>query len=392
MSGLSKSVPASTTPILDSAVLPGRARRWKFSQVFFGFALGGVGGWYIASALEGESYGMKPAYVLLSFVAAFFFAVAVHELGHLVAGRLVGFHFSFVQIGPLSLRLEYGRFKVRVHRGITLGGFAGIQANRVSRLRRRLIIFIMGGPGANLLSIPATVVLVNYAFPSLGRNWVAVPAAQFAFISLLLVLTSFSLKGGTSDGARIWMLLSSSDSARRWMSIFALGLQAKKGVPARSWKRSWISAASRLRDGSRDEFVGNWFAYASANDSKDSARAAIHLERCLELVTLVRPSLLSLAIVEAAVFVAWFRNDALTADKWARKVKHPKQGPPLPRIRLQTALLCSRADFDAALISWQEGQTWIENLPATPSNDRLRDSWLEWKEEIHERQNQNVAI
>ncbi len=354
-------------------------------------AVGGVGGWFIGNAFVDGSSGMAPGYVVISFVLVFFLSVAVHEMGHLLLGKFVGFHFRFIQVGPLSLRLEYGRLKIRIHRGLLLGGFAGIQADRVCRLRRRLLIFILGGPAANLLSIPLTVMLVNYVFPELGRSWVAVPVAQFAFISMLLFMTSFLLQRRTSDGGRVWMLLNSRESARRWVTIFAFGALTNRGVPAKFWKRSWLSAVTRLRDGSRDEFVGNWLAYASANDRKDASRAAAHLERCLELARSVSPSILSLAVVEAAVFTAWFRNDALMAEKWAGKLKQQKQAATISRIRLQTALLCSRGDFEGAVASWREGLQWLEGLPPTASNGQIRDSWREWLEEIEERRKQSEA-
>jgi hypothetical protein len=46
-----------------------------------------------------------------------------------------------------------------------------------------------------------------------------------------------------------------------------------------------------VHDGSVDDFAGNWLAYAAASDRKDDDAAALHLERCLELMHLLGPSI-----------------------------------------------------------------------------------------------------
>jgi hypothetical protein len=62
-------------------------------------------------------------------------------------------------------------------------------------------------------------------------------------------------------------------------------------------------------------------------------------------------------------FSAWFRRDALLADKWLALVKRPKLIQPLQRIGINVALCSGRADFKAALREWQQGAKYIETLP-----------------------------
>ncbi|HET6179724.1 MAG TPA: hypothetical protein VFE61_22570 [Candidatus Sulfotelmatobacter sp.] len=64
---------------------------------------------------------------------------------------MVGFRFSSIAIGPIGLRLEYGRLKIHFQSRLPAGGYAGMHVNRIRRLRRRLLIFTAGGPAANLL-------------------------------------------------------------------------------------------------------------------------------------------------------------------------------------------------------------------------------------------------
>ena len=61
-------------------------------------------------------------------------------------------------------------FKARVRREMLALGLAGMHIRGVPRLHRRLLIYVAGGPAANLLSIPISVLLVNRVFSGLGET------------------------------------------------------------------------------------------------------------------------------------------------------------------------------------------------------------------------------
>ena len=388
MPGPEESAQVSATPILDSGILPPRIRRKRIAGIITGVLVGLFSGLVLARVVGEQAHtGLGPRYELLLFVAMIILAITVHELGHLTAGWLLGFHFRSISIGVLSLRLEHGMLKIALRRDMLALGYAGMDIDRVRRLRRRLLFYIIAGPAANILAIPATVLLMNYA-SWMENTWVAVPAAQFVVLSLVFAFVSLLPRSGSlSDGTRIAMLLGSRERARRWLSAIALGKQLRMGVPAKSWKKTWVNAASSLRDSSIDEFSGNWLAYVAANDRKDVPTSSVHLERCLELAHLLVLPTRDLVAQEAAVFSAWFRSDASLAEKWVSQVKKPKLTQPLLQIRLEVALSSSQSDFPSALNHWREGAVLIEKLPATPATKRLVESWLEWQTEIQERQN-----
>ncbi len=382
---VARAAPTSATPILDSAVLPQSVRRKKLMGTVVGLVIGiGLSAWLASDYEHLESD--HP--VGLAITAIFVLPVVIHELGHLLAGWFVGFHFNVFGLGPFALKVEHGKLKAQLHTGMASLAYVAMQVGGVSRLRRRLLIYIGAGPAANLLSLPLTALLVNHIFPVWGHSWMAIPAGQFAAFSLLIGMVSFVPFGDGSDGQRISILLSSLGPARRMLSNFALGDQVRKGIRPKFWKRSWLNAATRLQDGSKDEFFGKWLAYISANDAKNATVAASYLERCLELAKGNGPAALDLTVTEAAVFTAWFRQDVPTAEKWLAQVKKPKEISRLSRIRVDTALLCARHEFDVALARWQEGLTYIDNLPVAPSNDTLREGWLEWQTEIQQRREQ----
>src|SRR5258707_5552884 len=101
----------SVTQILDLGVLPPPRPKKRVLGVIIGLGLGILFG---ATIDNFGSAGSQPHLSLLFYFASLGLAVAIHELGHLTAGWLVGFHFSHISVGPLSVRVEYGRLKVQI--------------------------------------------------------------------------------------------------------------------------------------------------------------------------------------------------------------------------------------------------------------------------------------
>jgi Zn-dependent protease len=385
--------PVVATPILDAGIRP-KGDRKRVGSMIFGLLAGLLfGGLSIHSSNLARDAGNPAAdFVLMFFLLSFVLIVVLHEFGHLLAGWSVGFRFSFISIGPLSLSMEYGRPKIRLRRGMPAAGRAGMQVTQVLRLRRRLLIFTTAGPLANLLSAAGAFVLVNY-FLSPSKSWLYLPALIFMPLSLVLGIVNlipFRLGMLYTDGERIAMLLSSRPRARRWICITALANQSQTGVRPKDLRRTWLRAASCVPDGSVDDFASNWLAYSCANDRKDAPLAASHLERCLAIMNRLGPATQDIVTLEAAVFTAWLRNDAVTAQMWLGQVKNLNAIPKLLRIRAEVALPCARKEYEQALTCWQQGLGFIEALPASALQVRLKDGWLEWQGDIRERQ-QEVA-
>jgi hypothetical protein len=390
MTAGSNSPPITATPILDSGARPKRRAGSRVGNTIFGVLLGVPFATLLIQSLNRASDVRNPAadFVFAFYVLSFVLAVVVHEVGHLLAGWIVGFRFSSISLGPLSLKIEYGKLKLRLVRTIPAAGYAGMHIDRVRRLLRRLLVFTVAGPLANLLSA-AGAALLTEIFLSASRSWLYFPSQIFLGISLIIGfsnLVPFRLGMLYTDGARIAMLLSSRPRSRRWICTMALANQSQKGARSRRLRQTWVQAASSLPDGSIDDFAGNWIAYLSANDRKIAPVAALHLERCLALMNLLGPTTQDLATLEAAVFTAWFRKDAVTAQKWLQQVRKFKAIPPLLRIRADVALPCARMEFDQALSVWQRGIDFVVALPISPERKRLKNGWMEWHAEIRERQ------
>ena len=88
---------------------------------------------------------------------------AVHELGHLLAGRLVGLRFHLLIIGPLRISRENGRLRMDLHKSAAIfSGMTGSTPGDARNLSQRLLIFTLGGPLASLLQ---AIVTAGLFFP-----------------------------------------------------------------------------------------------------------------------------------------------------------------------------------------------------------------------------------
>jgi len=318
----------SLTPILDSATIPKRNRK-TFASIAIGFLISiPLSAILILVSNDARRIWNGPAcYVFPTYILSILMAIVFHEMGHLAAGWLVGFRFSSITIGPISLGLEYGRLKLQL-RAVLAGGYAGMHVERLGRLRQRLRVFIAGGPIANLVTAVLCASLLIYRPPE--STVMAITLEMLWMISAIFaILNLVPYRVGVlyNDGFRILTLRVSPAKARRWICHCAIANQSQSGVRARMWKRTWLDAVGRIRDGSCDDFSGSWLAYLAANDRKDSATAAAHLERCLELTSGLGPSLQDLVALEAATFSAWFPENPNTSQAVAARGQKDSVAP-----------------------------------------------------------------
>jgi len=343
-----------------------------------------VGGW-IEQAFE-RTLSLSEPFTPLFVLLMAFVAVAVHEAGHFLAGLVVGFRLHSMRVGPVSLVRESGKWRVTARRNM-MDGLTAMEIVRLPRLHQRMFTYVAAGPASSIGV--ALVALVVLAAAKPGPSWLGLTLASLAFFSLVIAVTNLwphTTRGMLNDGARLRLLMRAPKRTRRWFAINALLMQAGEGLRPRQWNRRWLRCASELQDNSADALSANWLAFVAWSDENNQARAATHLERCLELIGLAAPDVRELLILEAAIFTAWFRCDARRAGEWLQRLRHPRYVPPLMRIRAEVALDCANRDYDGAMAKWQRGQTLIDQLPQGRLQSSSHSLWSEWLAEIRARQ------
>ena len=232
------------------------------------------------------------------------FALAVHEAGHLAGGLSQGFRFVFLAAGPMWLERGESGIALRLNRTLaTWGGMAAAMPQDDRDLRRRFTVMVACGPVASLL-----LALGSWA------AWSMLPLGLARFLAGVTAIAStgffvataqpFGAGGGfASDGGRLLRLWRKGPVGEREVAMLALTAAAAGGARPREWTAAVVQAALLPSDGSVMELVAHVYASSRASDVGDPATAVSHLDRAIELARDMSPMLRSLVAAEAA----WLR-------------------------------------------------------------------------------------
>ncbi len=271
------------------------------------------------------------------------FALVTHELGHVVAGWLVGFRFQLFVAGPFKIvRGESGRLRLELNRDLALFGGVSESLPIDSRdLVMRFAWVAAGGPLMGLIFADAAVIGLAFAPGSLGllprfaMAWLGFYCGALALGTLIPLPVGQTM---LSDGARLLRLLrGGAPAARDAAVLYLLGLAAAN-TPPRDWDDAVVATAMVPPDGSAFECQARLFAYQAAVDRAEGERAYEHLMRTLELRHALFEASVPLLLVEAAYFEGWWRGRADEARQWLGQL--PAQASFLPlyeRLRAEAA-------------------------------------------------------
>lgn len=127
-------------------------RAQTFRRVLFWALLGGALArlWVLGESRSWAVVGPVALKVTGLVLAAWFFHVLIHEAGHLLASRALGFQVDELTIGPLEWSARERAFHFA---GLHLGGKIGILPIGAVDLRRRLRLVAAAGPAMTLLAV-----------------------------------------------------------------------------------------------------------------------------------------------------------------------------------------------------------------------------------------------
>jgi hypothetical protein len=333
-----------------------------------------------------DSFGVAgpilPYFIVLLVIMT---ATCIHESGHWVAGKFAGFKFKAMTLGALQIVPIAGHIWFRLQARNIGRAETLMEINSMEQVRVKLALYVLAGPFANLTSCFAIAGLLWLAPIGLSPG-LLLPLQGLAWYSasvFVLNLVPFrTWYGNFNDGARLWMLFTGSRNAQRWVNNIALGIKSRGGARAKEWDAASLEFSASIADNTQDDLLSCWFAYCGANDRDDAEKAAAYLERSLAACGIAAESFRQTLVLEAAVFHAWFRNDAEKAQRWLQRSS--KAGDPwsLPRLRVSIALNWADGNFVEAMKGWEEAMIRIRAMPPGPVRDMHCNSWQEWKQQM----------
>jgi hypothetical protein len=335
----------------------------------------GYGGASLAD-VEGLEFGWTEL-VLLPLII--FGVIAVHELGHLLAGMSRGMPPLLYLVGPL--RVTFGaQPEVAYNRSLaTWGGLAACQPVQEDDFPERLRFMVAGGPLASLgLALLGAILafVLQAAGWDLARNLAGITAATSLMIFLVTVLP-FRSGGFQSDGAQ-WLALGRRDRETELRCLLAsLTGQSMAGARPRDLDPSLIERVVQGSERPELRTAAASLALSAAMDRGDSAEAermaALVAEGLADYPAGFRQGLM--------LDLAWHRatsGDPATARDWLNRAGNGGFTEPHQRPAAEAAIAAAEGDEAVARQAAGEALARLPRALDQGGAAALRDTLENW--------------
>ena len=325
------------TPILDlEKDLPAPHTRWP--GVVVGLIAGPITWVFLAS--------VSP----LLWVPSVYIAITVHELGHLIAGELVGMPPDGMMIGGFTIRKSGDRWTFRLHWEGLFGGFAVPLPVKGEFRIDRYAWMVAGGPLASLLS---TVVLgMVYA----GGEWSACLLFWSGFVTAISLLP-LSVGANRTDGARLWLLLTQPERSQAWMAALMVQAQDAHGVRPRDWDADLVRQMLAGAPTDNEQPWRQLLASLRCSDEGNDEGSLPHLEKALASSAHCGKALRQALFLSAASTCATVQGDAARARTWRERALRPRK--PESTSSTDAAIAMSEGRYEDALRDIAAARAWL---------------------------------
>ena len=318
--------------------------------------------------------------VVLTISAALFLivvAIAIHEVGHLLAGLAAGFHFRSLSVGRWQIDRNLKVSRQGPGEDAALGG-AFFAPNEMRNHPQGIAFMTLAGPMANLIS--AFILMMLPFHKSLIVGW-------FIAVSLFLGienLVPFQYRGVTSDGMNLFTLLWNRAKYERRLALLQLLQDRLEGVETESISPELLATATAVRDKSSETFWAHLIAYAAAYTQKKDDEAARLLEVCLQYLGYAPSSLREIAIANAGIFQADRRKRIDLARQWLGDLPQNLKVPHR-RLMVEGAILEAQQDFLGALQKVSEIEKAISSNLDLKRQQAALKPFAKWRAELEQK-------
>lgn len=339
--------------------------------------------------LAPEGAGQKVLFIALALFAIWL-AIALHELGHLLAGLLQGFRLALYTAGFLGVRGTEKGAKLFFNSDINfLGGLAATFPEQVGsgpELRRKFAWIIAAGP---LASLVAGVIGIAGGWLLLQQTHTPVTLAEMAGLALLFItgfmsallflVTSLPLpsRGFMTDGARFLSLMNGGEKGLREEAGLAVMALMGAGKLPGEYPAEMLDRLTTLPADSLLGLNGHYTAFLHHLDRGEVVRAlpfALTIEANITAVPV--GAFRRYYLKDLAFFYAFLVKDAEKARAiWADIEKGTEKDRDAAgyRVKAAMALLDDQAPNASAFV--EAGLQKLTELPFQGQR-RLEEKWL----------------
>ncbi len=285
-------------------------------------------------------------------------AIAFHEWGHVLGGKMAGFRFYLFIVGPLRIAKPASRLEFSLNKDLSLyGGIAAcIPQGNTTNIRGGMMRMILGGPIASVILgivLLGTAFLLRASLPTLEYwgSWLVYLYALTGAISLLLALITgipMSGNGFFSDGARVRMLLRNDAVAERYAASSALAGMALSNKPMREIPEELVKKSLSVADGTIDDISAHITAYYRYLDCASYDQAAEHLDYAITYKDKYPSAFQPMLTIEAAFFHAFYHNNPEQAEQWLQATPDSPFVKSYTRKRAEAAIAVANNDTQKA--------------------------------------------
>jgi len=297
----------------------------------------------------------------IEIIAAYFAALTLHELGHVIGGLSVGFRFQHLRVSLITIdRAKRIRLNRELHRITT--GEAKLLPQTEGTERSSFAALVAGGPAANL----ASALLVAALSSSPMATFFVVISTIMGVSELLPLQTLFAV----TDGARLRMLFFDRPRGERWMAILQLSAASSDARSPEKLSPPLLAIATAVSDASPDTVTAHAMAYYAALTRQQYVEAGRFLEVCLRCADHARPGVREALKSDAVVYQAAIRKSPQLAGAWLQDLS-PKAAPWL-RVRSEATLLAATGSLAEA---WRKLDDFEKSGAAEPHLLPLLTKW-----------------
>lgn len=311
--------------------------------IFFGYAMARLFGPGAAAPRAGLSL---PG-LLLGLPLTLGAILLTHELGHVLGGRLVGFRFLLLIVGPLKVTGGPQGLHFSLNRNLALaGGLAACLPTDLHQLNRRLLVMVAGGPVASLLLGASALGLYQVLRGQAPWDFIALTLGLGSLAIVVATLIPVTTAGFLTDGSQILSLLRNDATARLRALLLALQGESLSGKRPRDWSPAVLAQALAGQSDPTTRGAAHMMAYYVALDQGDVAVAAEHLAQTLALEKQLAKGFVEATYLEAAYFAAAHQRDAAAARRYLTQGVG-SLAEPHSRLRAEAAVLLAEGHADA---------------------------------------------